>query len=272
MTIIKWETEVARPTVTPLPSRLLDVATVIDRPNLKIGSVDGLYSSLNCVTPYGVIWTCDDPEAEDKTFNDAPGWQDGADFIGALGLNCKAIGYDFAAEEALASQAYDNAESKFVEKSFAAVRFVDHGDHWSAPTDVTPTPGTAVSVEVGLAILEGDAALHYAGVPTIHTSRTVVSLLAQDGGVNLDGSVIRSDLGSKFASGGGYESLAGPDGDAAAAGEYWMYATGEVTILRGEKFVRQEMDRSTNEVLILVERPYIGVVDCYAAAVLVKVE
>lgn len=272
MTITHWETEVARPTVTALPSRLLDVATVVDRPHLQIGATNAMFSSLRCVTPYGVQWICDVETPDDKTFDDTPGWQSGAPFIGALGTMCKAIGYDFSEQESLASEAFDESESKFIEASFAAARFHAETDLWAAPTDVTPTPGTAVTPEVGLALLEGHAALNYAGVPTIHTSRTIVSLLAQDGGVDLNGSVITSELGSKFASGGGYEALTGPDEVAPDAGEYWMYATGEVVILRGEKFVRQEMDRSTNEVFILVERPYIGVVDCYAAAVLVKVE
>jgi hypothetical protein len=50
-----------------------------------------------------------------------------------------------------------------------------------------------------------------------------------------------------------------------------MYASGEVVVARGDLVVQQAMDQSTNDILTLVERLYVAAVDCFVAAVRVKV-
>ena len=189
------------------------------------------------------------------------------------GLVCKAVGFEtMDVSEAEVTRVFLNNESVGVEKAMMQTRFRASGTLWGAPTDLTPAGG-AVGPSVGLAILEGHAASRYAGTPTIHTSRTIGSLLWDKSKLTQRGEVYYSPQGSKVASGGGYEAVnTSPAGVAAPAGERWMYATGEVSLLRSEIKVEQVVNTTTNEVFVLGERLYVASVDCYTAAVRVKVE
>lgn len=205
-----------------------------------------------------------------KSFS-ASGFQDGISFAVYAGHVCKGIGYD---EGALGEveRVFAANESNAVERALMQQRFVVNGSIWAAATDLTPAGG-AVSPKAGLAILEGHASWKYAGVPTIHAPRSIGSLLGDGGRLIREGNSFTTFQGSKFASGGGYEAAnQSPAGVAAPAGERWMYASGEVVIARSETVSKMEMDRSTNEMFALVERMYVAAVDCYTAAVRVKVE
>lgn len=264
---------------SPAPAKrrfqLLDVATVVEN-NEWLGT-EGLIEGYNCLSTNSVaILPCPEPEGEPdpKTFDNSPQWQDGIKFAGYTGLVCKSIGYDNAHGEAEIQRVYLANESIAVEKALMAQRFVENADDadlWAAAEDVTPTPGTAVGLEYGLALLEGHGALNYAGQVTIHVSPTVASLLLSENAIKVEGNTLLTKLGNKVAAGAGYEDNTGPDGEAADPGDYWMYATGEVVVARSPLQVNSEMDRSTNEMFTLVERIYVATVDCYTAAVLVEV-
>jgi hypothetical protein len=205
-----------------------------------------------------------------KTFSNS-GFQDGILFAAYAGHTCKGIGNDGSAVEEL-QRVFEANESIAVERAIMQQRMVVNGTVWAAATDLTPAGG-AVSAKAGLAILEGHASWNYAGVPTIHAPRSIGSLLTQSNSIERDGNALRSVLGAKVAAGGGYESPnTGPAGTAPPAGEKWMFASGEVVVARSEIVPKQEMDRSTNEIVTLVERMYVAAVDCYTAAVRVKVE
>jgi hypothetical protein len=173
---------------------------------------------------------------------------------------------------------FEANESVGVEKAFMATRFrvsapgdPEEGDLWDAPVDITPAGG-AVDPYVGIALLEGHAASRYAGAPIIHMPRTIGALAWAKADLEQRGDTFFTPQGSKVASGGGYEALnTSPAGVAAPAGERWMYATGEIALQRGEIVVKREMDTTTNEVFVLAERLYVASVDCYTAAVRVKV-
>lgn len=204
-----------------------------------------------------------------KTF-EGLAWQDGFRFNAYAGLVCKGVGYNSSEGESEAVRVFDENESVALERALMVQRFVV-GSSWAAPTDLTPAGG-AVQPEVGLAILEGHASWNYAGVPTIHTPRSIGSLLMTRLAIESNGSAYVSKQGSLVASGGGYENPnQGPTGAAPTAGEKWMYASGGVVVARGETIVQSQMDRSTNEIFTLVERAYVAGVDCYASAVRVKV-
>lgn len=204
-----------------------------------------------------------------KSFETAS-WQDGMRFAVFGGVVCKTFeGID----EALVRKSFENRESYGVEKAFLQTRLVDSATlNWDAPVDLTPAGG-AVKPEVGLAILEGHAATKYAGRPTIHAPRSIGSLLVSRTAAKYDGTELVSGLGSKIAAGGGYDDPnSGPTGAAPAAGEKWMYATGEVVLQRGELLIQSSLNTTTNETFVLAERTYMGAVDCYTSAVRVKVE
>lgn len=205
-----------------------------------------------------------------KTF-ETPSWQDGLRFGVYSGLTCKSVGFDIEESTAEAVRVFLANESVGVERALMNTRFRVNGSVWAAATDLTPAGG-AVEAEVGLAILEGHASWNYAGVPTIHAPRSIGALLLSENAVDKEGTRFVSKQGSKVASGGGYEEPnTSPAGVAAPAGEKWMYSSGEVMLARGPVFSEPQIDRSTNEVKVLVERLYVAAVDCYTAAVRVKV-
>jgi hypothetical protein len=248
---------------TRLPGGLLSAASVSE--GLKWLDPDGLVEGYNCLTIGATAFPCP-PEDTAKDLSQGPTWTDGFRFSVYGGITCKAPGYTAAEAEAKVKASFTAIESSAVEKAFMLNAF------GGTPTDITPTGG-AVAPLVGLALLEQDAACKYAGVPTIHMARSIGTLLSVTGILVQRGDSLFTLQGSKVASGGGYGCPnLDPAGDDAADGESWMYATGEVGIARGELFAASGFDQSNNEQTVLVERTYIGAVDCYAAAVDVKVE
>jgi hypothetical protein len=274
MTVVTYPTA---PAVTPLAGTLLDIATVTDDfANLGsvLGDNEALYSTFNCMKFEAGVVFCG---ANSKTFDNTPVWQHSFTFGAYGGVTCSAVGLDRAEMEAQARAAFERGESIAIERAFMETRFregpsVDPMNDdaylaWDAPTDITPSGG-AVSPKVGMALLEGFAAQNYSGQPTIHIPRTVASLLLGVDGADFDGQTLRTKLGAKIAAGAGYEyPNTGPDGTAAAAGEAWLYATGEVFLGRGPVEVRQAIAFEDNDVLVLAERPYIGAADCFTAAI-----
>lgn len=207
-----------------------------------------------------------------KTLFNSPTYQDGFRFQVYGGVGCESVGYDREEGMQNAVRVFQNKESVAVEKALMANRFIASAGNWPAPTDITPAAG-AVKPAVGLALLEQHAGIGYAGAPTLHATRAIGALLFDTAQLEVRGSTIYSPQGSKVASGAGYGiANQSPAGVAAPAGESWMYATGEVSVARGALIQKWELNRDNNEVVALVERPYMVAVDCYAAAVRVKVE
>lgn len=262
------------PTTTPPKGTLLDAATVTE----NFAWLDGndLFASYACMTFQSEALFCA-PNVKD--FDNEAGWQNGIRFAAYGGVLCKAVGLDQADMLAQVRRVFEAGESTAVERALMAQRFVVGPDldpgagtdpAWPVPVDITPA--AAVSPRVGVALLEGYAASEYVGSPTLHLPVSIASLLASADGIVWEGNVLRTKWGSKIAAGAGYDyPNTGPTGAEAAAGEKWLYATGEVVIARGSADVRQAVDFENNDVYVLAERPYIAVVDCFAAAVRVSV-
>lgn len=122
--------------------------------------------------------------------------------------------------------------------------------------DVTPTPGTAVKVRYGQALLEealAETPLSARGV--IHAPKLIASVLqAFD-----NGGALVTNLGTNVVAGSGYSHI-GPDGTLAPTGKAWMYATGPITVHLGSIAVvpeklNQSVDTLTNTVKYFVNRP-----------------
>lgn len=209
-----------------------------------------------------------------KTFN-SPTWQDGFSFAVYSGVICKAVAFDQAHAAAELERVFTNRESMAVARAIMQTRFIA-GTSWSAATDLTPAGG-AVDPSVGLAILEGDAGVNYGGTPVIHAARTVGSLLTRNGQAAMSGDVLVSALGTPIAADPGYQNPNnGPTGAAPSAGETWMYASGAVSLAASTPFQQGGIDLvesgDSNRIRILRERQYLAAVDCYTAAVRVKVQ
>lgn len=265
------------PTAVTRKGTLLDAATVTD----DFAWLDGndLFESYNCMRFQSEALFCA-PNTKDFDQNGIS-WQNGIRFAAYGGLHCKAVGLDQAHMLSEVRRVFETGESTAVERALMAQRFTAGPDldpgagtslAWEAPTDITPASG-AVKPAVGVALLEGFAADNYVGAPTLHVPVTISSLVMLPLGLEYDGNGLRTKLGSKVAAGVGYDyPNLGQDGNPAAVGERWLYATGEVLVGRGPAEVRQQIDYSDNEVYVLAERPYIAVVDCFAAAVRVSVD
>lgn len=209
---------------------------------------------------------------------EAPAWQDGFSFAVYAGVECKAVAFDREHAASELERVFTNKESVAVARALMTTRFAD-GTGWDAATDLTPAGG-AVDPVVGLAILEGNAGSNYGGAPTIHMGRTIASILLNKyAAIEYRGDTLYTLLGSKVAADSGYESPSlGPDGDEADDGEQWMYASGEVSlaatapVFQSQAMLDINATSDSNQVRLLRERKYIASVDCYTAAVGVKVQ
>lgn len=253
------------PTTTPLRGRLLDAATVSDS-GFEWMDGNGLFDSYNCMNFLAEPVFCG---TNSKTFGNTIAWQDGFKFGAYGGATCQAVGLDTERMNSEVERVFRAGESTAVEKALMKYRFAASANHWAAPTDINSAG--AVSPKVGVALLEEHAASNYVGVPTLHVPRSIGALLTSGGSVVDDGNSLRTVLGSKVAAGAGYMPNLSPTGTANASGERWIYATGEVLVIRGPLTVQPAMAYSTNDVSVLAERPYIVAVDCYTAAVRVTV-
>lgn len=264
------------PQIEPLVSTLLDHATIAE--GFAWVSERSLSDSYNCLDMAVETELCPDPSSP-KNF-EAPGWNEGIRFAVYGGVVCKPFSFDVDKGEAEVKRVFQLRESLGVERALMDKRFIlgpddDPGvgvdSRWPAPTDITPA--TAPSAKVGLALLEGYAGSVYAGVPTLHIPRTIGSLLLTENAGIVTAGKAYTHSGSKMALGAGYEyPNHGPDGTDPAAGTQWMYATGEVMVARGGVLAKAVLDTNTNDILALAERPYVVAVDCFVAAIRVKVE
>lgn len=250
------------PSPDPLTGTLLDSVEVIT------GRVEplGMYTSLNCMTMPESADIC---AAVNTLAWNSPITVNGVRFVADIGVFCQGlVGWDALQPEF--ARAVELRESAAVEQNLMALRFTGTAGG-AAAHDITPTGG-AVDPRVGIAMLEGDAAKNYVGIPTIHSPRTIASLINSFGGtLHQEGVRWYSSLGSKFVAGAGYDANVGPGGAAPAAGEMWVYATGEVRVTRlGRVDLDPILDRGSNISYLRSQRPYIVDVDCYVAAVRVK--
>lgn len=158
----------------------------------------------------------------------------------------------------LALQAYEGAAVERVMVSGDGHNTL--GDYLGDP-EMKQLGGGAVSPLDGLSLLEDEIARHGTGM--IHaTPRTAtywqsLTLIAPKGGV------MYTALGTPVAIGAGYID-AQPDNEAAATDdEAWAFASGPVQILRRNDIqiypdrASQSVDRETNDVLHVAERPYL---------------
>lgn len=145
--------------------------------------------------------------------------------------------------------------------------------------DVTPVPGTALSITDGLAVLEDWAGQNYPCSPILHANRSLGTYLAERHLVTTEASTLLCrGTGTRVAIGGGYGST-GPQGDVPDAGTGWMFITGSIKVVRGPAFFTPPkgndawaIDRSTNDIRVFAERTYAIEKDCITAAVLVELK
>lgn len=280
--------EVARPQTRPITSTILDHATVKVVDHFGLSNNNGLWPSYNCIDTLTPTVMCPDPLIESgdgspKVFNGHE-WVTAYEFAVYAGQQCSLVGLDKADMESELKRVFEANQHKGVEQSLAAVRFVatdsDAPVAWGAPVDLGTYVGGVYSATIALAVLEGYAAGIYAGLPTIHMSRAVATLLEAQGLIMWEGNLAYTKNGSKVAMGGGYD-IGVDQGD----GIWTIYATGEVYVEMAEQVDiatqvvpgdgngvgSDESGLSDNTAIALAERMYRVAVDCFVAQATVNV-
>jgi hypothetical protein len=189
-------------------------------------------------------------------------------------FRCKAPGSIQLGEER-ARRSLQLGEGRAVERVLAARMARDE--------DTVILNDQAVHPIDGLAQLEKYAAAHYPGVPMVHMTRDVGTILTALGAVGRYGDHLETVQGARVASGGGYSPLRHPvptsentTGTALpdnAMGQEWLYVTGHVQVHRSESIdVRPTFSTSPadNQFVALSERLYAVTYECIVAAIAVS--
>jgi hypothetical protein len=272
------------PAAPPLKGSLLDLLDIQLEGKAAWFDGQGMFVSYNCLDTGIVLGnTCGATAGSKFSAAANPIWQDGLKFASFGVVKCKLE--DASALEAGVQGAFLAAESRGLEEAFIRELVVANPvgsgkpGAWAAATDITPTPGTAVSMAAGIGLLESHMGQNYAGEGIIHLPRIVASQVGTTGGLEWDGDKLFTDLKTPVAAGAGYDlPNTGPAGTApAAATDRWIYATGKMLLIRQRIPTVSTLHRDAaitgvdpNDVVALSEAVYILAVDCYKAAVLVK--
>ena len=267
-TPVPGRVEVDAPPIEPYTYGLLSVAEVVTGDGRwQMGGVE--YPTDACAQGGRVEGSCPVPADGGGTSHDKPlaeglTWlEGGGPFTVYTRAECNAVAFPDPQERALARLRL--VEHRELERAFSL--------QLGAADARQPLGTTAVPLLVALGALEHDAALYYAGQPTLHAPRWTQPHWTAARLVSQQGPALRTELESRVAFGGGYyDDPSAPAADPAPAeGEFWLYATGTVRAYRSQPFVHEAFDPPTNTRTAIAERTYALDHDCYTAAVLVSV-
>jgi hypothetical protein len=124
-----------------------------------------------------------------------------------------------------------------------------------------------VSPVIALGLLESYGYAKYAGYPIIHLGPGLVSQLTATNAVVVNNGKLTTALGTPIAVSGGNETKTADKLDQ----DQWAFVTGAVVLARSPITLVNELNRSTNDLVVLYERMYVAGIDCLNAKVKVKV-
>lgn len=256
------------PVVTPAKGGLYAVADVREG-DVHIGASGFHYLSENC----GVASSIDDPAcitAEDrveKTFGETNVVASTGPFAVYKGVECVDLHDD---DSEWARRGLELTEHIAVEQQVML-------ELLAGADDLTPTPGTPISVRDGIALLEGAGGYTYGGRLVFHMDRSATTIGFSEHVLEHDSDfTVFTQQGSLVANGAGYEFNVGPTGVPAPTGQAWIYVTGAVTVVRGPVVTNRVIpgvDASgahVNNQLALAERMIAVSAECIKYAVLVE--
>lgn len=262
MTAICPPQSVTAPLTTAPRYGLYSVATVLDD-QARAGC--GVVYLPDATAASGFAWKAACGGGAEKQLGDEPDAVTGDGFWVITGVSCLRDDIEAVAAARMALQ-----EARIVEQQiWTNALGLSEGPEF----DASSTPvlgGGAVSLAVGIGLLEEYLGAHYDGVGAIHSSRLVAPAAGRDFLVNKQGGRLVTTLDTPWAFGQGYAVNTGPGGVAAGAGKAWLYATGQVVVRRGPIFttnLAEGLDRNTNDVFVIAERPVNVTVDGLLAAV-----
>lgn len=194
----------------------------------------------------------------------------GLPFLTYVSEVCGPVGRTMAEVERRVRRKADLREGWLVERAF-------WGDDAGVPgylqqLGATPIAGSDPDPVLAAAALEQDAADNFGLPVTLHVRPGTAARLGAAGYFRSTSGPLVTWVGNRVVIGQGY---AGVDaaGDPLGAGVDQIWATGPVTIWRGDLMLpppRQVFNRQTNQQYMLAERTYVIAHECYAGVVTVE--
>lgn len=238
------------------------------------------YQTSVCDLPIGYEVNCEDSDdpSRDKTFPESIDTITGDPFVVYSSYTCGIVGLVNWGRDRVRQYLYNQlvaGEQATVERLFSI------GTVGVSPSLVGAVNlGNAQGPVQAVSILEEWLYERYGLPGVIHAPMAAAPYLSGSHVVYLDGSaqtgIWRTNVGTAVSL-GNYAGT-GPSGQVPAAGDTWLYITGQVAVWRtpdSELFVpdmSQAINRSTNVLTTVMEREYVLTYDCYAAAVQVTLD
>jgi len=249
---------------------------------------EGTYDECMSITGSGNVVGAPSPPAYLTNVVDATTRASTA-FTVAVEFDCSAVGNNEA--EANTRAAFASVESWAVERAVwtgvipgqSAVTVFPHLAANAAINDVTSSPPLSIVVQTsaivitgvgagdklnapeGLGLLEEALGNCYQGVGIIHVPELALDTLAGYGLVTQRGARLYTPNGNKISAGAGYPGTS-PAGVARSVDTQWIYATGNMAMIRGDVQVRasgpQAFDKIHNTIKMIAERRYVLYWDC----------
>lgn len=247
------------------------------------------YENETCAVPGSWAVVCiDDEDRADKVPTLALPVVTGTPFVAYLGVQCALIGHSLDEYARMVNNALDLCEQKAVERTFWTGDMSNDPHLASGVFDAVTNPNgviilgpdagvTPLGVVQGVAALEQYLGDNYCGVGILHAPRAVAPFAAENNQIVGSGNRMTTTLGTRWAFGAGYSVNTGPTGVEAPDGTAWIYATGQVTILRSDIWmqpgaVEQAFNRRTNDAEMYAERAFVITTECVKAAVRVRLD
>lgn len=262
----------SRPASPPRRYGLLDAANgPIDMPLAQVRNGGLSYISATCGTGFGYEIACIDAQADKGAFfGDGVDIVTGTPFIIGTTLTCGSVGFTEAEYRAMAMERLASVEQAELERIFSSDT-VGQGPSLTAADGIITVTGGGSTVSHVISHLEqarycgfGANTAQY-GVPgVLHLPVAVFNQAKQDGLLEFDGTRWRTAMGT-FVSTGCYANE-DPAGAAPADGTFWVYITGQVYIWRSTDVlispIEGALNRTTNQVRMMVEREYVVAYEC----------
>ena len=187
------------------------------------------------------------------------GLVDGIPFVVVGSYACNSASRPLEEAEERARLALIGGEERAVEQ---AVMTAAAGNAPTLQGAIDLTAGGPVSMTEAFARFEGALGINHHSAGVIHMPRKLASYAYRDSLMFREGGRLETVLGTAVAAGAGYElNNMGPTGQFTAPSQPFLYATGPVTIRRGEIWVQPDeskyLNRDDNEVVILAQRDYL---------------
>ncbi|MET9321993.1 cupin [Streptomyces sp. NPDC003038] len=263
---------------TPLPHGILGASctTITDVTEDRIHELNGVeWITFGCCPVNDWPDPCDDESPSDESPGAPtqkefcrPALEHASPITVYAGIECSTLGWSYEEARAHAQASLALGEQQALEAAWWRDTLA------MTAVDLTPAAGP-VTVEQGVAALEGCLAESYGGVGTLHVPVGVASLLGCCNVLREDPATgtLRTLAGHCAVIGAGYSVMnTGPGNIPAEPGTGWLYITGPVAIRRGPVDTipdqrGQSINIRSNDMRLLVERTYVVGTTCTVCAI-----